>query len=236
MTSARKNVNGVLTPPAEFGNMAAFFETDRGSQVSVIYTVSNTPVYPASSLVPQQILVLRQNALCLGSTRRGFGYRLTLARERIPGEINGVRRVPLALCVGTCRRCHFYPWSVFSVAGWSSPVARQAHNLEDAGAKPAPATNFRFGGQPGGRNRQAGWVASSGPPRFPCVSTDQAERQWRKLAGGRRRGTAPTPRATGGFDFETVVLLAKSLSSDPEWEQLQAQQQAHLWKLVGQAC
>lgn len=27
------------------------------------------------------------------------------------------------------------------VAGWSSPVAREAHNLEVAGSNPAPATN-----------------------------------------------------------------------------------------------
>ena len=27
-------------------------------------------------------------------------------------------------------------------AGWSSPVARQAHNLKVAGSNPAPATNY----------------------------------------------------------------------------------------------
>ena len=27
-------------------------------------------------------------------------------------------------------------------AGWSSPVARQAHNLKVAGSNPAPATNI----------------------------------------------------------------------------------------------
>src|SRR5690348_6316573 len=30
---------------------------------------------------------------------------------------------------------------IVSVAGWSSPVARQAHNLKVAGSNPAPATN-----------------------------------------------------------------------------------------------
>jgi len=30
-------------------------------------------------------------------------------------------------------------------AGWSSLVARQAHNLKAAGSNPAPATNFHFG-------------------------------------------------------------------------------------------
>src|SRR5260370_42527235 len=34
------------------------------------------------------------------------------------------------------------------IAGWSSPVARQAHNLKVAGSNPAPATNFyRLGGK-----------------------------------------------------------------------------------------
>jgi hypothetical protein len=28
------------------------------------------------------------------------------------------------------------------IAGWSSPVARQAHNLKVVGSNPAPATNF----------------------------------------------------------------------------------------------
>ncbi len=37
--------------------------------------------------------------------------------------------------------------SVFLVvfaAGWSSLVARQAHNLKVAGSNPAPATNYRI--------------------------------------------------------------------------------------------
>ena len=29
-------------------------------------------------------------------------------------------------------------------AGWSSPVARQAHNLKVAGSNPAPATNLYY--------------------------------------------------------------------------------------------
>ncbi len=31
----------------------------------------------------------------------------------------------------------------FGIAGWSSPVARQAHNLKVAGSNPAPATNLK---------------------------------------------------------------------------------------------
>ncbi len=42
---------------------------------------------------------------------------------------------------------------MFSVgdAGWSSPVARQAHNLKVAGSNPAPATNAIFARKPDGR-------------------------------------------------------------------------------------
>jgi hypothetical protein len=35
-------------------------------------------------------------------------------------------------------------WVTQWIAGWSSPVARQAHNLKAAGSNPAPATNFPF--------------------------------------------------------------------------------------------
>ena len=31
----------------------------------------------------------------------------------------------------------------FYVAGWSSPVARQAHNLKVVGSNPTPATKFK---------------------------------------------------------------------------------------------
>jgi hypothetical protein len=34
-----------------------------------------------------------------------------------------------------------YPYTNTHIAGWSSPVARQAHNLKVAGSNPAPATN-----------------------------------------------------------------------------------------------
>src|SRR5687768_15840496 len=37
---------------------------------------------------------------------------------------------------------HTRPNPSFDSAGWSSPVARQAHNLKVAGSNPAPATTF----------------------------------------------------------------------------------------------
>ena len=33
----------------------------------------------------------------------------------------------------------------YSIAGWSSPVARQAHNLKVVGSNPAPATKEKQG-------------------------------------------------------------------------------------------
>ena len=52
-------------------------------------------------------------------------------------------------------------------AGWSSPVARQAHNLKVAGSNPAPATNKTA------RFRAGFFVASAKPvPRFSLYSTE----------------------------------------------------------------
>ena len=45
-------------------------------------------------------------------------------------------------------------------AGWSSPVARQAHNLKVAGSNPAPATNYFYGPSDG---RLAGEPTPSPP-------------------------------------------------------------------------
>ena len=47
------------------------------------------------------------------------------------------RRCPSLLTPSTCRRCNNTDGHD---AGWSSPVARQAHNLKAAGSNPAPAT------------------------------------------------------------------------------------------------
>ena len=33
---------------------------------------------------------------------------------------------------------------LLNIAGWSSLVARQAHNLKVAGSNPAPAPNFKI--------------------------------------------------------------------------------------------
>jgi hypothetical protein len=66
------------------------------------------------------------------------------------------------------------PTTRFPDAGWSSPVARQAHNLKVAGSNPAPATNFV--------HSTTESLASSGPfalaatPRCRQVSVQVIER------------------------------------------------------------
>jgi hypothetical protein len=47
-----------------------------------------------------------------------------------------VRTNCFTVCLGV-----FCLWQKPGNAGWSSPVARQAHNLKAAGSNPAPATN-----------------------------------------------------------------------------------------------
>ena len=63
-----------------------------------------------------------------------------------PGFETGVSENPFAMFQAAAGQ----PSGGFFVgAGWSSPVARQAHNLKVAGSNPAPATNqespFRAG-------------------------------------------------------------------------------------------
>ena len=59
-------------------------------------------------------------------------------------------------------------------AGWSSPVARQAHNLKVLGSNPSPATNF---GVPDASTSKAVWIPSTRLSSF-CVRRD--------AEGGRR--------------------------------------------------
>ncbi len=42
-----------------------------------------------------------------------------------------------------CKAFTFHATFAFSDAGWSSPVARRAHNPKVVGSNPAPATNVQ---------------------------------------------------------------------------------------------
>ena len=64
--------------------------------------------------------------------RRDLFYFRRLRDERLA---NKARRP-----VGLAALRAVFRWPVFGGAGWSSPVARQAHNLKVVGSNPTPAT------------------------------------------------------------------------------------------------
>ena len=76
--------------------------------------------------------------------------------------------------------------STIYLAGWSSPVAREAHNLEVAGSNPAPATSRKpghpwpglacFVGPPSRR-------AVVGQPKFPSLSLTTQTRHGSPFSG-----------------------------------------------------
>src|SRR3569623_1775805 len=73
----------------------------------------------------------------------------------------------------TFYRTHSHVFPAFGVetgAGWSSPVARQAHNLKVAGSNPAPATNKK----PALANARRAFCLS-GADRFRLVGLDEPE-------------------------------------------------------------
>ena len=65
------------------------------------------------------------SAICSGSKRK------------TPKAIYAIVTKPNGFCTNRISRAAAY----LDGAGWSSPVARQAHNLKAAGSNPAPATN-----------------------------------------------------------------------------------------------
>ncbi len=63
--------------------------------------------------------------------------------ERIHGSSKISGQVDLCSPVGRTKNYHRVLSNPMLIgdAGWSSPVARQAHNLKVVGSNPAPATN-----------------------------------------------------------------------------------------------
>ena len=64
----------------------------------------------------------------------GISRSLGAARQRAAFVIRAALRA-------RCPSAQITPHSL-GIAGWSSPVARQAHNLKVVGSNPAPATKF----------------------------------------------------------------------------------------------
>ncbi|WP_210167015.1 hypothetical protein, partial [Rhizobium acidisoli] len=56
--------------------------------------------------------------------------------------------------------------------GWSSPVARQAHNLKAAGSNPAPATKSSITQYPKTRLLAGFCVVGAGKTLFRAISSD----------------------------------------------------------------
>jgi hypothetical protein len=54
------------------------------------------------------------------------------------GSLPAIKTCVKTSCAGRLRQ----PCFSFLIAGWSSPVARQAHNLKVVGSNPTPATSF----------------------------------------------------------------------------------------------
>ena len=84
---------------------------------------------PAQSSDPVNTHSLRLLASCAGSSIRCFGLRGDTATAVRPCGASGS---------GLTKPTEVYHGD----AGWSSPVARQAHNLKVTGSNPVPATNI----------------------------------------------------------------------------------------------
>ena len=59
-----------------------------------------------------------------------------------PSKASPIHSITIVTCFSGSPTSVLRRPSSGTVAGWSSPVARQAHNLKAAGSNPAPATNF----------------------------------------------------------------------------------------------
>jgi hypothetical protein len=72
-----------------------------------------------------------------------------------------------------------WPFAPFD-AGWSSPVARQAHNLKAAGSNPAPATKLSPLDQSFG-SRLTGFFIDSDSFARPAEESAECSKKWNCL-------------------------------------------------------
>ncbi len=99
----------------------------------------SAPDWPAGRRRSQEVHGKEANVYeheCLTPSRSPFGGERELSFGA--GIKMQTSAVPETSCVGL----GFWPYYLRLIAGWSSPVARQAHNLKVAGSNPAPATNL----------------------------------------------------------------------------------------------
>ena len=110
-----------------------------------------------------------------GIAAGGYGKTHSHVRAFV-AECEGPLRPFLRLNRGGC----LYPASLGSGgAGWSSPVARQAHNLKVVGSNPTPATTMaplrRGFCCPKSQSWEPGWLGTGIPSRAVLVPTSTDE-------------------------------------------------------------
>src|SRR5437763_6430464 len=89
------------------------------------------------------------------------------------------------------RKCVGRRYSSYD-AGWSSPVAREAHNLEVVGSNPAPATDVvRL---PGERTQAQSLRTLATAEVFPCLETTH--------------GSQFHPQRSQGAAFSTISVVS----------------------------
>ncbi len=102
-------------------------------------------------------------------------------------------------------------------AGWSSPVARQAHNLKAAGSNPAPATKIYELYQQESPPIVEGFLAFNAKHTASIGSFRHHRAQ--ASAGGRRPGTSTPSMTKTGLDVMDLDLAsdAEALKHLPLW-------------------
>ncbi len=99
-----------------------------------------------------------------------------------------------------------------TIAGWSSPVARQAHNLKVIGSNPIPATRFSKRPNKPPRRRQA-MTAAVAPDLSECARTFEARQAQRAIA---LLGHHPQPPSSLAITGRRTSLCPRGTPSGAE--------------------
>ena len=137
----------VFGPPSVFGFRLSDLPSGRGE-------LSSRRFHGASSSEPDTLQTRFQflEALAMLVRWRACGLTITQRRTRmsalqspVPATLEKceLRTIGWSARFQACGELE-KPVDYGRIAGWSSPVARQAHNLKVAGSNPAPATNLRL--------------------------------------------------------------------------------------------
>ena len=117
----------------------------------------------------------------------------TLPRRQVSFAFTGVG-APHEILILICTSELVLHTSISQDAGWSSLVARQAHNLKAAGSNPAPATNFRQRFRAGSHLKRTGSCPPNGKQRTAARQERQNSCGHRQLVGSRVCSTLVSQR------------------------------------------